>query len=117
DLYPLLKILAGPDGEDPTCVPWALRDPADVDLSRLTVWDVRDVTLVPPSDELLTAQDRAAEALARRGARVRRASVPEFASAVEVWAAAMHAGGGPSFAEILGDGTPVNPWPELLRWV
>lgn len=116
DLYPLLKILAGPDGVDPTCVPWELRDPATVDLHGLTVWDVRDVTAIAPSEELLAAQDRAAEALARRGARVRRASVPEFGRAIEVWAARMHDGGGPSFAELLGEGTAVNPWRELARW-
>ncbi len=116
DLYPLLKLLAGPDGRDDECVPWELGDPAAVDLRSVTVWDVRDPTVIAASDELLAAQERAAEALARRGATVRRASVPAFNRAIEAWGALMHSAGGPTFAELLGEGTPVRPWRELGRW-
>ncbi len=115
DLFPILQILAGPDPGDPFSAPCILRNPADVDIQTLTVWDVRDTTLIPPSDELLAAQERAAEALSRRGARVRRVSIPEFGGALEAWAARMHVGGGPSFAELLGEGHAIAPWRELVQ--
>ena len=37
DLMPLLRVLAGPDGEDPLCRPFELGDPEQVDLKDLVV--------------------------------------------------------------------------------
>ena len=40
DLMPLLRILAGPDGIDTECRPFVLKDPEQVDLSKVEVLSV-----------------------------------------------------------------------------
>lgn len=116
DLMPLLRILAGPDGEDPGCAPFELRDPARVDLSKLTVLDVHGNGFVRVSRELREAQARVARHLASLGAKVVTPRLRGLEKSLEVWAARMAAGGGPSFATLLGDGTPVAAGRELLRF-
>lgn len=115
DLFPLLRRLAGPDGEDPACETMPLVDPATVALEGLTVHVVPGdgVRTVAPS--LLAAQQRAASALAARGARIVKTDLPELAQAFDIWGASMHAAGGASFASLLGDGKNFRPALELLR--
>ncbi|MCC6646397.1 MAG: amidase [Polyangiaceae bacterium] len=117
DLFPLLRILAGPDGLDGGARALSLGDPSHVDLRGLVVLDVREKIAWPVSDELLAAQERAAWLLAARGAKVKRVRLPRLSSGLEIWSAAMSAGGGASFAELLGDGRAVRAAPELARWL
>jgi fatty acid amide hydrolase 2 len=117
DLWPLLRILAGPDGEDDGCVPFALGDPDTVRIEGLRVLDVEDNGCVRVSDDLRDAQRRAAEALARRGARVERARVPDLKWSLPIWSSLMALAGGPSFAERLGSGVPVSAAAELVRFL
>ena len=117
DLHPLLKLLAGVDGIDGGARDMPIGDPRDVDLRQLTVLDVREKIVWPVSDELIAAQERAAWVLASRGAKVKRVRLPRLSSGLEIWSAFMTAGGGPPYAEILGDGTPVKPGREFLRWI
>ena len=117
DLMPLLRILAGPDDQDLRCAAFPLGDPAAVSMEDLTVLDVRDRNHIPISRDLLSAQDRAVAALEKRGARVRKTSVPGLRHAVEIWSAMTQAAGGPTFAELLGnDGPAVNPLLEFARF-
>jgi fatty acid amide hydrolase 2 len=89
-----------------------LGDPADVDLSTITVHDVRDDKSLqrhPIEAALLDAQEAAVQALARRGARIEKTSVPGLADAFELWSAAMHTRNDVSFASLLGrDGVPMS---------
>jgi len=118
DLMPLLRILAGPDDKDAGCIPFSLGDPDAVSIADLTVIDVRDQNHISVSPDLLAAQDRAAEALGRRGARVKKASVKGLRHAVEIWSAMTEAAGGPTFGELMGNGGPaVRPGIELARWL
>jgi fatty acid amide hydrolase 2 len=117
DLMPLLRLLAGPDGVDTGCEPILLGAPEAVELSGLKVLDVRENGFVAVSADLQDAQDRAARALERRGARVERASFAELASSLEIWSSMMGSAGGPSFAELLGDGAPLSPMRELGRLI
>lgn len=112
DLFPLLRILAGPDGVDTGCDGALCGDPAEVDLSTLTVVSVEDGA----TEDLLDAQARAAEALARRGAKVRHAGKGLFAHAFEIWSAALSAAAGTPFGVLLGGGEPVQTGRELLKW-
>jgi fatty acid amide hydrolase 2 len=116
DLWPLLRILAGPDGQDPACRPWRLEDPAGVDMRSLTVLDVQDDGKLAVDEDLRRAQRLAAEALAEAGAKVRRVSFEGFARATDMWSARLHAAGGPSFAELLGDGRADRSPGQLVRW-
>lgn len=117
DLFPLLSLLAGPDGEDDSTVPHPLRRPSEVDLRELTVFDVRDDASLasrPVERCLLDAQERAVIALSRRGARIVQRSVPGLRQAFDIWGATLHAANGVSFAELLGNGERLRA-PRLLR--
>lgn len=116
DLMPLLRVLAGPDGEDAGCVEMEMPDPAAVDLGGLTVLDVPDDGRLGVSDELRAAQERAASALAARGARVRTARFPELRSQFEIWSALLGEAQEVPFAVILGEGRPVRALRELAKW-
>ena len=116
DLMPLLRLLAGPDGVDPSCVAAVLHEPRDVSLRELEVLDVRERILMPVEASLLDAQDRAAAALSRRGARVRTARFPRLARGIEVWAARLEEGGGPTFEEMMTEGKSLRLAREFARW-
>jgi len=118
DLMPLLKLLAGPDEGDPMCRAMHLGDPAAVELSTMTVHDVRDdksLQRFPIETALLDAQEAAVQALARRGARVVKTSIPGLADAFELWSAAMHTRNQVSFASLLGGEGPALSTASVLR--
>jgi fatty acid amide hydrolase 2 len=117
DLMPLLRILAGPDGVDTGCEPVVLGDPDEVEIPGLDVLNVVANGAVDVHPELRAAQARVADALAARGARVREETIPGLSDSLFIWSAMMSAAGGPSYAELLGDGEPVNPFLELPRFV
>jgi fatty acid amide hydrolase 2 len=108
DLFPLLQVLADDPG--------ALRDPQTVSAKKLRVISVEDDGRMAVTDELRRAQARAAEALAARGATVVHTRFADFRHAIPIWSALLDETGGPSFAELLGDGVPVRAGRELLRW-
>ncbi len=119
DLWPLLQILAGPDGEDPACEPAQKNPegPSAVSLEGLEVATIEHNGLVGVHGALLDAQRRAAAHLSRRGARVRKVHLPELRSSLEVWSAMMSDAGGPSYAELLGNGTKVPLGKTVLDFI
>ena len=116
DLMPLLRILAGPDGEDSRCAPFVLGDPASIRLDGLRVVDVRENGLIGVDPILIEAQARVADALEARGARVVRARVDALKHSLEMWSSTLAAAGGTTFATLLGNGKPVAAFSQLLRW-
>jgi fatty acid amide hydrolase 2 len=115
DVMPILRALAGPDGEDVVVRPWVIGDPAEVDLREVTVYPLESNGRVRVSEEYRQAIQTAAEALRARGARVRSLELPRMKKAFRIWAAMMATGGGPSYAEVLGGESPISPGRELLR--
>jgi fatty acid amide hydrolase 2 len=116
DLYPLLRVLAGPDGEDGGCVATRLGDPSAVAVKQLSIIDVENNGVVAVSADLVEAQRRAGDALAEAGARVRKVRIPALARSLGVWSSMLEAAGGPTFAELMGEGTAIRPSREVLRW-
>jgi len=117
DLWPLLKILAGPDGKDPGCVKFELKDPATVKISELEVVSVEDNGSQPVSRDLREAQKKVAAYLAGKGARVRTARVEKLKYSFNIWSAMLTTANKVHFSVLLGNGKAVNgPW-ELLKWV
>lgn len=112
DLMPLLRVLAGPDGEDQGCTGGVCGDPASVDLSRLTVVSMEDNA----TKDLLDAQRAAVKVLERRGATSRTASAESFRHAFDIWSCMLSAASETSFGVMLGGGTNVHTVRELLRW-
>ena len=68
DLMPVLRIIAGPDGEDPVAQPIELGDPDAVSLDGLRVVLAED-TSVRPIDAELARRSRAGGRCAGRGRR------------------------------------------------
>ncbi len=116
DLWPALTALAGPDSGDPESRPFELGDPASVRLEGLVVLSVADNGVTPVSRELRQAQRRCADWLRGQGARVAHIKIDKLRRSVEIWGALLHEAGGPSFAELLGEGVPIGPFRELGRW-
>ena len=117
DLWPLLKVLAGPDGKDGGCTPIPLGDPAVVSMKGLTVIVVEENGAVKVSPDMKGALHRAARALGERGASVRSARYPALKKSFEIWSAKLEKAGGEKFGTLLGNGTPVNPVLEVARYL
>lgn len=116
DLWPLLTVLAGPDGADAGCVPFELGDPASVDVSRLEVYDVAENGRLRVDPELRRAQERVAAYLKGRGAKVRALSLDKLRHSFEIWASMLHAAGGESFGSLLAQGGEFRGGLELAKW-
>jgi fatty acid amide hydrolase 2 len=117
DLWPLVKLLAGPDGQDSACTPMALGDPSEVRIERLRVLDLPHDGSGPVDPGLRRAQERVMDFLASRGARIERVEYPELSQAMDIWSCMLAAAGGPSYAELLGGGREINRFVEIIRYL
>ena len=117
DLWPLLTILAGPDGIDTGCEVSRLGDPDQVDLAGLRVLHIPDNGRTPVSGELRRAQERVADHLGSLGARVVSPAIPLLRDSFEIWGSMLHEAGGPTFSELMGNGGEFRPGRELVRWL
>ncbi len=115
DLIVALEVLKGPDGQDGICTEQVFQDPRRVDLSKLRVTSVPNDGLHTVEGCLVLAQERAAEALGRAGARVETRTFPEFKEAITLWTAVLELGDGPSFREMMDDGVKSSLPIELAR--
>lgn len=117
DLMPLLRLMAGPDADHPD---WAsseeLGDPADVDFSGRTLLSIEDSGNLPVSTELRRAQALAAEHLESRGMKLRVIKLPALRKQFDIWSAMMGVATEVPFGTLLGDGRPINPMLEMLKW-
>jgi fatty acid amide hydrolase 2 len=90
DLMPLLRVMAGPDGEDPVADDGPeLRDPAEVSIEGLRVVVSESGTLGPTGIELAKARERAAGALAAAGAQLERVSTKSMRRAFDLYLATL----------------------------
>ncbi len=119
DLMPLLRVMAGPDGADPSAREIVLGDPGEVSLEGLLVTTVEDSARLPMSRELRDARERAVGALVARGAVTRRVHLKDWRRAVLPYLAALQAASGPearSTTSLLVEaGEPEPSWRTLLR--
>ena len=117
DIEPFLRVVAGPDGEDTGCVEMELRDPAAVELEGLDVLVTDDATFTPVRGETRSARDRAAEALARAGARVRTVSLRPLRRVLDLYLTTLGRASGASFRSLVEEssGLPVGMRTLLRR--
>lgn len=94
DLFPLLRLMAGPDGEDGNCVDAVLRDPSDVDLGRLRIAFHTGNGILAPDAEITQAVSRAAAALANAGLRVEEQRPAGIEECFEIFLGILGADGG-----------------------
>jgi fatty acid amide hydrolase 2 len=120
DLMPLLRIIAGPDGQDPLTRIATLGDPATVSLEGLSVVTVEDASVRPIGTEQRDARERAVGALIAAGANVRRVQLRSWRRAMPSFLAALQAGSGEGASQatlrLLEESGERRPtWRELLR--
>ncbi len=101
DLMPVLRIIAGPDGEDPVTEPLELGDPGAVSLDGLRVVLAEDTSVRPVDAELHDARERAAGALAACGAVLERVSLRSWRGAALPFLTALSSGADEPTSELL----------------
>ena len=116
DLWPLVQLLAGPDGLDTACSHAPLGDPRAVSLKGMKVLSVETNHIRKPSADLVDAQRRAARALEARGAHVEVVEIPEFRHSIDYWSAMLGSSEGPGFAEMLGTPRFVDVAGQFARY-
>ncbi|MEZ4371375.1 MAG: amidase [Polyangiaceae bacterium] len=117
DLMPLLRLLAGPDDEHPDWAPSdSLGDPATVEFKGRALFSIEDSGNLPVSDELRRAQARAAEHFKSLGMQLREIKLPALRKQFDIWSAMMGVATEVPFGTLLGDGQPINPLLEMLKW-
>jgi len=116
DLMPLLRILAGPDGEDSRCVEWELGEPRDVELEGRTLLVVEGNGTVAVNDEMLAAQRRAASALESRGMQVRTAQFRGLRKQADIWSSMLACAQDTPFTKLMGGDNHARPGLEIIKW-
>ncbi len=120
DLMPLLRLIAGSDGEDRVATDVELGDPAGVPLNGLEVATIDDESARSIDDALRDAREQAVGALRAAGATVRRVRLGRLRRAMPSFLAALEAGSGDDAAHatlrLLADaGEPKPRMRDLLR--
>ncbi len=114
DLFPLLKVLAGPDAGDPITVAMNLDDPSTVSLDGMVVVALEENGATSISDDMKKQVRRAAKALEARGAVLREVSFPEMRWGLEIWATMLEEASPIPYEEVLGGKDGVRYLRELL---
>lgn len=104
DLWPIVKVLAGPTKDSPEVLPITLGDPEKVSIEGLRVLHVAENGISRVHPTLIEAQNRAAAALAKRGARIERTKIKALQKSVLYWASLLSETGGEDFGRMLGGG-------------
>jgi fatty acid amide hydrolase 2 len=112
---PLLRILAGPDGEDKACEPMPIGDPAAVALDGRVLVNVVDNGSLSVSADLREGQARAVSALQARGMRVRQGRFHGLKRQFEIWSAMMGRERDVPFGTMLKQGKKMYPFWELAK--
>lgn len=117
DLWPLLQILAGPDGLDPLCSAGRLTgDPATVELSALRIFSLPDNGRRRVAGDLRAAQQKAVDWLGEQAQLQPRSRLPALKHSFEIWSALMHEAQPQAFAEQLGQGRKIPVLKEFVKW-
>lgn len=117
DLWPLLNILAGPDGVDTGCTKMNLGNPDNVDFSKIRVLVVKDNGKLRVKPDMRDALLNAAGAFEKLGAKVEMKKFDGLKDSLNIWSSMLSAAGGASFAELMGQGDKITPFGEMGKWI
>jgi fatty acid amide hydrolase 2 len=115
DLLPVLRLIAGPDGEDELVREWPVGDVADVAFDGLRVLLSYDASVFRTERALHAARERASGALAAAGAHVEDVSLKDLRRAMELYLIALSEGAGVTSIEVLADAGVEVRWHQALR--
>ena len=114
DLLPLLRLLAGPDGEDELVREMPVGDVEDVPMDGLRVLLSYDASVFRTQRELHAARERASGALAAAGAKVEHVSLKDLRRAMELYLVALAEGAGVTTEEVLKEAGVDIRWRQML---
>ena len=118
DLELVLRVISGPDGEDPHIAPVALREASSVDVSTLRVAWFADNGIRTPTAETSTAVRAAVDALAGTGAACVETLPADIADARPAWEAVVRADGFAWLWRLIeAAGTPGHGSYDTFGWV
>jgi fatty acid amide hydrolase 2 len=120
DLYPLLELIAGEDGLDPSAIPFSIAAPTEGSFAGRRVFVCEDMRIFGGSrvtEEVRRAVRSAALALQERGAHVESFEHRHFRRAMEIWAAIVSESGGPSLEEVFGGGARLSFLREISETI
>ncbi|RMF16888.1 MAG: amidase [Candidatus Dadabacteria bacterium] len=118
DLWPLLNLLRGPDGEDAGCIEWELGDPDNVDLSSLRILNVPDNGKQGVAESLRLAQQRVAAHLESLGATSETKRYPALADSFAIWSSMLGDAESPSsFRTNLQRPRLRDLWAQTALWL
>lgn len=116
DLWPLLTLLAGPDGIDTGCQSYQLGDPAHVAVHKLNVLNVPWNGRLAVAADLQAAQSKVADHLATIGAKVRYQHFDELEHSFAIWSAMLGAAQGKSsFRRAMQKDSIWALWSEVFK--
>ena len=113
DVAMALRIIAGPDGRDPTTMPVDLGEPADVKINGLRIAFHDDNGVATPIGEMRAAVRRAAAAMEDAGAHVREDRPAALTETPALHASIMGADAGQVARAILADAGSPEMDPDL----
>ena len=114
DLLPLLKIVAGPDGEDELVREIELGEIDDVAMDGLRVLVSYDASVFRTERALHAARERASGALAAAGARVEHVSLRDLRRAMELYLVVLAEGAGVTTEEVLKEAGVDIRWRQAI---
>lgn len=107
DLHPLLELMAGQDGVDPSAIPFSISAPRAGSFTGRRVFVCEDMRILGGSkvtEDVRRAVRSAARALQECGAHVEEFEHRHFRRAMEIWTAIVSESGSPSLEEVIGGG-------------
>jgi fatty acid amide hydrolase 2 len=118
DLMPILRHLAGPDGEDESCQPFEWPEPADVNLADLHIVNVPNNGLLRVSDDLQRAQTDVCKHFAGLGLSVETKEFEQLRRSFDIWSSMLgESSPKSSFRKSLGYENKRQLTRELGRWI
>lgn len=117
DLWSALRVLAGPDGRDPSVVPLPLGDPANVELRGLRVAVYTDTPDVRADAQTATIVRAAGAALADAGAEVEEAQPPGTEQVYDLFFGLYGADGGALIEGLLESLGTTEPHPLTQQFL
>ena len=105
DLLPLLRIMAGPDGEDHTCKPMTVGPELELDIKKLVVVDCPEDDIHEVRDDMRVSQQVCVNLLLDHGAIFKFSRFPQLKHAFEIWSAMIDLSSGNDMLKLLFDPT------------
>lgn len=115
DLFPLLKLTAGPDGSDASVVPMPLEHPVFVKMKGLRVAFYTNNGIVPADGDVAGTVQAAAKALSEAGALVEESCPKALASLPAFWTLPFVADGGEWVRRLLQQ-SGTQRWDPIIDW-